>query len=66
VIERELRGLKGKNVLKNPRHLWHWTAYRRPLAEFGADVAITYRGRPEDAPRRAAVEACVAKVHRRA
>jgi hypothetical protein len=42
VIERELRGLKGKNVLKYSRHVWNWTGYRRPLAEFGADVAITY------------------------
>jgi glucose 1-dehydrogenase len=61
----ELRGLKGKNVLVTGGTSGIGQAIAVRFAEFGANVAINYRSRPEDAAEtEQQVEACVAKVQR--
>jgi glucose 1-dehydrogenase len=61
----ELRGLKGKNVLVTGGTSGIGQAIAVRFAEFGANVAINYRSRPEDPAETAQqVEACVAKVQR--
>ena len=65
VLREELRGLKGKNVLITGGTSGIGQAIAVRFAEFGANVAINYRSRPEDAAEtEQQVEACVAKVQR--
>jgi glucose 1-dehydrogenase len=62
-LREELRGLKGKNVLVTGGTSGIGQAIAVRFAEFGANVAINYRSRPEDAAEtEQQVEACVAKV----
>jgi glucose 1-dehydrogenase len=64
-LREELRGLKGKNVLVTGGTSGIGQAIAVRFAEFGANVAINYRSRPEDAAdTEQQVEACVAKVQR--
>ena len=64
-LREELRGLKGKNVLVTGGTSGIGQAIAVRFAEFGANVAINYRSRPEDAAEtEQQVEACVAKVQR--
>jgi glucose 1-dehydrogenase len=64
-LREELRGLKGKNVLITGGTSGIGQAIAVRFAEFGANVAINYRSRPEDAAEtEQQVEACVAKVQR--
>jgi glucose 1-dehydrogenase len=64
-LREELRGLKGKNVLVTGGTSGIGQAIAVRFAEFGANVAINYRSRPEDAVEtEQQVEACVAKVQR--
>ena len=64
-LREELRGLKGKNVLVTGGTSGIGQAIAVRFAEFGANVAINYRSRPEDtAETEQQVEACVAKVQR--
>jgi glucose 1-dehydrogenase len=64
-LREELRGLKGKNVLVTGGTSGIGQAIAVRFAEFGANVAINYRSRPEDAAEtEEQVEACVAKVQR--
>jgi glucose 1-dehydrogenase len=64
-LREELRGLKGKNVLVTGGTSGIGQAIAVRFAEFGANVAINYRSRPEDAAETAQqVEACVEKVQR--
>jgi glucose 1-dehydrogenase len=64
-LREELRGLKGKNVLITGGTSGIGQAIAIRFAEFGANVAINYRSRPEDAAEtEQQVEACVAKVQR--
>jgi glucose 1-dehydrogenase len=64
-VREELRGLKGKNVLVTGGTSGIGQAIAVRFAEFGANVAINYRSRPEDAAEtEQQVEACVAKVQR--
>jgi len=61
----ELRGLKGKNVLVTGGTSGIGQAIAVRFAEFGANVAINYLSRPEDAAEtEGQVQACVAKVQR--
>jgi glucose 1-dehydrogenase len=61
----ELRGLKGKNVLVTGGTSGIGQAIAVRFAEFGANVAINYRSRPEDAAEtEQQVHACVANVRR--
>jgi glucose 1-dehydrogenase len=61
----ELRGLKGKNVLVTGGTSGIGQAIAVRFAEFGANVAINYLSRPEDAAdTEGQVQACVAKVKR--
>jgi glucose 1-dehydrogenase len=61
----ELRGLKGKNVLITGGTSGIGQAIAVRFAEFGANVAINYLSRPEDAAEtEGQVQACVAKVQR--
>jgi glucose 1-dehydrogenase len=61
----ELRGLKGKNVLVTGGTSGIGQAIAVRFAEFGANVAINYLSRPEDAAEtEGQVQACVAKVKR--
>jgi glucose 1-dehydrogenase len=61
----ELRGLKGKNVLVTGGTSGIGQAIAIRFAEFGANVAINYLSRPEDAAEtEGQVQACVAKVQR--
>jgi glucose 1-dehydrogenase len=61
----ELRGLKGKNVLVTGGTSGIGQAIAVRFAEFGANVAINYLSRPEDAAdTEGQVQACVAKVQR--
>jgi glucose 1-dehydrogenase len=65
VLREELRGLKGKNVLITGGTSGIGQAIAVRFAEFGANVAINYRSRPDDAAEtEQQVEACVAKVQR--
>jgi glucose 1-dehydrogenase len=64
-LREELRGLKGRNVLVTGGTSGIGQAIAVRFAEFGANVAINYRSRPEDAAEtEQQVEACVAKVQR--
>jgi glucose 1-dehydrogenase len=64
-LREELRGLKDKNVLVTGGTSGIGQAIAVRFAEFGANVAINYRSRPEDAAEtEQQVEACVAKVQR--
>jgi glucose 1-dehydrogenase len=64
-LREELRGLKSKNVLVTGGTSGIGQAIAVRFAEFGANVAINYRSRPEDAAdTEQQVEACVAKVQR--
>jgi glucose 1-dehydrogenase len=64
-LREDLRGLKGKNVLVTGGTSGIGQAIAVRFAEFGANVAINYRSRPEDAAEtEQQVEACVAKVQR--
>jgi glucose 1-dehydrogenase len=64
-LREELRGLKGKNVLVTGGTSGIGQAIAVRFAEFGANVAINYRSRPEDAAEtKEQVEACVEKVQR--
>jgi glucose 1-dehydrogenase len=64
-LREELRGLKGKNVLVTGGTSGIGQAIAVRFAEFGANVAINYRSRPEDAAEtEQQVEACVEKVQR--
>jgi glucose 1-dehydrogenase len=64
-LREELRGLKGKNVLVTGGTSGIGQAIAVRFAEFGANVAINYRSRPDDAAEtEQQVEACVAKVQR--
>jgi glucose 1-dehydrogenase len=64
-VREELRGLKGKNVLVTGGTSGIGQAIAVRFAEFGANVAINYRSRPEDAAEtEQQVEACVEKVQR--
>jgi glucose 1-dehydrogenase len=64
-LREELRGLKSKNVLVTGGTSGIGQAIAVRFAEFGANVAINYRSRPEDAAEtEQQVEACVAKVQR--
>jgi glucose 1-dehydrogenase len=64
-LREELRGLQGKNVLVTGGTSGIGQAIAVRFAEFGANVAINYRSRPEDAAEtEQQVEACVAKVQR--
>jgi glucose 1-dehydrogenase len=64
-LREELRGLKGKNVLVTGGTSGIGQAIAVRFAEFGANVAINYRSRPEDAAEtEQQVEDCVAKVQR--
>jgi glucose 1-dehydrogenase len=64
-LREELRGLKGKNVLITGGTSGIGQAIAVRFAEFGANVAINYRSRPEDAAEtEQQVEACVARVQR--
>jgi glucose 1-dehydrogenase len=64
-LREELRGLKGKNVLVTGGTSGIGQAIAVRFAEFGANVAINYRSRPEDAAEtEQQVEACVQKVQR--
>jgi glucose 1-dehydrogenase len=59
----ELRGLKGKNVLVTGGTSGIGQAIAVRFAEFGANVAINYLSKPEDATEtKGQVEACAAKV----
>ncbi|MGH3036820.1 MAG: glucose 1-dehydrogenase [Gaiellaceae bacterium] len=59
----ELRGLKGKNVLVTGGTSGIGQAIAVRFAEFGANVAINYLSKPEDAAEtKGQVEACAAKV----
>jgi len=61
----ELRGLKGKSVLVTGGTSGIGQAIAVRFAEFGANVAINYLSRPEDAVEtEGQVQACVAKVQR--
>jgi glucose 1-dehydrogenase len=61
----ELRGLKGKNVLVTGGTSGIGQAIAVRFAEFGANVAINYLSKPEDAAEtKDQVEACAAKVQR--
>jgi glucose 1-dehydrogenase len=64
-LREELRGLQGKNVLVTGGTSGIGQAIAVRFAEFGANVAINYRSRPDDAAgTEQQVEACVAKVQR--
>jgi glucose 1-dehydrogenase len=64
-LREELRGLKGKNVLVTGGTSGIGQAVALRFAEFGANVAINYRSRPDDAAEtKQQVEDCVAKVQR--
>jgi glucose 1-dehydrogenase len=64
-LREELRGLQGKNVLITGGTSGIGQAIAVRFAEFGANVAINYRSRPDDAAEtEQQVEACVAKVQR--
>jgi glucose 1-dehydrogenase len=64
-LREKLRGLTGKNVLVTGGTSGIGQAIAVRFAEFGANVAINYRSRPEDAAEtEQQVEACVTKVQR--